>query len=60
MELFRKYSDWGIDGIALTWLDYHEGIKDFVRETLPLMEDAGLRESRGVEAIASKVSAEVA
>ncbi|KEZ74390.1 luciferase, partial [Pseudomonas syringae pv. syringae FF5] len=27
VELFRKYSDWGIDGIALTWLDYHEGIK---------------------------------
>ncbi|RML16265.1 Luciferase [Pseudomonas syringae pv. lapsa] len=60
VELFRKYSDWGIDGIALTWLDCHEGIKDFVRETLPLMEDAGLRESRVVEAITSKVSAEVA
>ncbi|PCE21652.1 LLM class flavin-dependent oxidoreductase [Burkholderia ubonensis] len=40
---FQKYSDWGIDGICLTWLDYHSGIQDFVDGVLPLMEDAGLR-----------------
>ena len=44
VELFKKYSDWGIDGIALTWLDYHQGIKDFVAGVQPLMEAAGLRE----------------
>ena len=36
--------DRGIDGIALTWLDYHQGIKDFVAGVQPLMEAAGLRE----------------
>ncbi|KFG95212.1 luciferase [Burkholderia paludis] len=40
---FQQYSDWGIDGICLTWLDYHAGIQDFVDGVLPLMEDAGLR-----------------
>lgn len=42
---FQKYADWGIDGICLTWLDYHAGIRDFVDGVLPLMEAAGLRES---------------
>ncbi|KAA8716029.1 LLM class flavin-dependent oxidoreductase [Pseudomonas cannabina] len=60
VELFEKYAAWGIDGIALTWLDYHQGIKDFVAQTLPLMERAGLRESSDVGAVRSKVAAEVA
>ncbi|UXS01909.1 LLM class flavin-dependent oxidoreductase [Agrobacterium tumefaciens] len=44
---FKKYSEWGIDGIALTWLDYHEGISSFVRDVLPAMEKAGLRNRFG-------------
>lgn len=58
VELFKKYSDWGIDGIALTWLDYHQGIKDFVAQVLPLMEKAGLRESfikHGVKAAVTEM-----
>ncbi len=45
VEQFEKYSDIGLDGIALTWLDYKSGIKDFVSGVLPLMEKAGLREA---------------
>lgn len=44
VEQFQKYSDWGIDGIALTWLDYHSGIKDFVEHVLPALEKSGLRQ----------------
>jgi alkanesulfonate monooxygenase SsuD/methylene tetrahydromethanopterin reductase-like flavin-dependent oxidoreductase (luciferase family) len=43
IDQFRKYSDWGLNGICLSWLDYHQGIKDFVAEVLPEMEEAGLR-----------------
>ncbi|WP_421849282.1 LLM class flavin-dependent oxidoreductase [Novosphingobium sp.] len=35
----------GIDGILLTWVDYAEGLPRFVREVLPLIEQAGLRQS---------------
>lgn len=43
IDTFRKYSDWGLDGVCLSWLDYHTGIQDFVDGVLPLMEEAGLR-----------------
>ncbi|WP_349369069.1 LLM class flavin-dependent oxidoreductase [Salinarimonas sp.] len=43
IDQFRKYSDWGLDGICLSWLDYHTGIKDFVEGVMPEMEAAGLR-----------------
>lgn len=43
VEDFQRYSDLGIDGICLSWLDYHTGINDFVEGILPLMEQAGLR-----------------
>ena len=34
----------GIDGVAMTWVDYSEGIAQFNQEILPLMEEAGLRQ----------------
>lgn len=40
----ERYSDLGLDGVCLTWLDYHAGINNFVRDVLPLMERRGLRE----------------
>ncbi|WP_199154436.1 LLM class flavin-dependent oxidoreductase [Chromobacterium sp. ASV23] len=43
VEQFKRYSELGVDGICLTWLDYHTGLKDFVRDVLPLMEQEGLR-----------------
>jgi alkanesulfonate monooxygenase SsuD/methylene tetrahydromethanopterin reductase-like flavin-dependent oxidoreductase (luciferase family) len=33
----------GFDGIVLTWPRYVEGIKEFQTETLPLLQQAGLR-----------------
>jgi dimethylsulfone monooxygenase len=36
----------GLDGMLLTWFDYADGIERWVREVMPLLEQAGLR--RGV------------
>ncbi len=44
VEQFQTYSDLGVDGICLSWLDYQSGIDDFIAGVLPLMEQAGLRE----------------
>ncbi len=34
----------GVDGILLVWMDYQNGIRQFNREVLPLLEQAGLRQ----------------
>jgi alkanesulfonate monooxygenase SsuD/methylene tetrahydromethanopterin reductase-like flavin-dependent oxidoreductase (luciferase family) len=34
----------GFSGVGLTWVDYREGIGQFVEQVLPLLVDAGLRE----------------
>jgi len=36
----------GVDGVAMTWVNYVEGIAQFNEEILPLMEEAGLRSPR--------------
>jgi alkanesulfonate monooxygenase SsuD/methylene tetrahydromethanopterin reductase-like flavin-dependent oxidoreductase (luciferase family) len=33
----------GIDGIALSWVDYEQGVRDVNEKLLPLMRQAGLR-----------------
>jgi FMNH2-dependent dimethyl sulfone monooxygenase len=33
----------GIDGIALSWVDFEQGVKDVNDKLLPLMQQAGLR-----------------
>lgn len=37
-------ADAGIDGLAVSWLSYQDGIRQYRAELLPLMVDAGLRE----------------
>lgn len=37
-------SDSGVDGVVLTWVDFVDGLTRFIRDCLPLMEEAGLRE----------------
>jgi hypothetical protein len=32
-----------VDGVALGWVNYEEGMQQFVGEIQPLMEKAGLR-----------------
>jgi FMNH2-dependent dimethyl sulfone monooxygenase len=41
-EMLRLSRD-GIDGLALTWVDYGVELRQFVEEVLPLMQHAGLR-----------------
>ena len=36
----------GIDGLLLVWMDFQNGIRRFSREVLPLMEQAGLRQTK--------------
>jgi dimethylsulfone monooxygenase len=43
VEELKQFSDAGIDGIALSWLNYEEGIAQYEAELLPLMRSAGLR-----------------
>lgn len=42
-ELVKLSSD-GIDGLALTWVDYGAELRQFIDEVLPLLRQAGLRE----------------
>ncbi len=43
VDQMQRWSDLGVDGINLTWLDYQSGLQRFVKEVLPLMEQAGQR-----------------
>ena len=33
----------GLDGLALSWLDYHAGLDRFNRQVMPLLRQNGLR-----------------
>ncbi|HEY5272642.1 MAG TPA: LLM class flavin-dependent oxidoreductase [Acidimicrobiales bacterium] len=46
VEKLALISEAGVDGIALGWVNYEEGMQQFVDEIQPLMEKAGLREPR--------------
>ncbi|MBW8485858.1 LLM class flavin-dependent oxidoreductase [Actinomadura parmotrematis] len=39
-----ELADAGLDGLALSWLDYHAGLDQYVRELRPRLIAAGLRE----------------
>jgi alkanesulfonate monooxygenase SsuD/methylene tetrahydromethanopterin reductase-like flavin-dependent oxidoreductase (luciferase family) len=41
-ELQRLSAD-GIDGLALTWVDYATELRQFIDEMLPLLRQSGLR-----------------
>jgi FMNH2-dependent dimethyl sulfone monooxygenase len=44
-ERLRQFSDLaGVDGLLITWVDYNSEVEQFVREVVPLMEQAGLRQ----------------
>ena len=34
----------GLDGCVLSWVNYQAGLRQWIDEVLPLMEQAGLRE----------------
>jgi FMNH2-dependent dimethyl sulfone monooxygenase len=43
VQSLEQLSVAGLDGILLTWFDYTDGLSRWVRDVLPLMEQAGLR-----------------
>lgn len=40
----KDLSEAGLDGLLLSWIDYKQGIIDFNRKVLPILEKEGLRE----------------
>lgn len=45
VERLEQFSAAGADGIVLSWVNYEEGLGTWVRDVLPLMRQAGLRDS---------------
>lgn len=43
VEKMKMLSDCGLDGLLLSWARYIDGIQRFQVETLPLLQEAGLR-----------------
>lgn len=41
----KAFSDAGLDGITISWVDYHAGLEQFDRVLRPMLIDAGLRTS---------------
>ena len=39
----ERLSVCGIDGVLLTWVDFQNGIRDFIGAVIPLLEKSGLR-----------------
>lgn len=51
-EELAFFSNCGFDGMLLTWVDYHNGLRRFGREVLPILESLGLRRPhRGAETV---------
>jgi dimethylsulfone monooxygenase len=44
VDELRRLSADGIDGLALTWVDYAAELRQFTTDVLPLLRQAGLRE----------------
>ncbi|MDF2114661.1 LLM class flavin-dependent oxidoreductase [Roseiarcaceae bacterium H3SJ34-1] len=42
-EKLASLSQCGLDGVLLSWPRYEQGLRRFIRDVLPLAEDAGLR-----------------
>ena len=42
-EKLIKLSKFGVDGTVLSWVNYPDGMRQFSKEILPLLEQAGLR-----------------
>ena len=43
VDTYLKLADTGIDGVLTSWARYHEGMEQFMIETYPLLQQAGLR-----------------
>ena len=43
VEGMQAFSDAGLDGITMSWVNYDQGLEQFGQEILPLLREAGLR-----------------
>ena len=43
VDVFRSWSEIGLDGTLLSWAQYEAGMRAFQKDVLPLMKQAGLR-----------------
>ena len=44
IDKLLEFSNNGLDGLTLSWVDYKDGLSQFGEKILPLMKQAGLRE----------------
>ena len=42
-EQMQVLSDAGLDGVLCTWVDFHDGLRRFTADLMPLLERRGLR-----------------
>jgi alkanesulfonate monooxygenase SsuD/methylene tetrahydromethanopterin reductase-like flavin-dependent oxidoreductase (luciferase family) len=43
VDALQRVSAMGVDGVVLSWVNYPEELRQWIRDVLPLMEQAGLR-----------------
>ncbi|PQA87613.1 LLM class flavin-dependent oxidoreductase [Hyphococcus luteus] len=43
-EKLKAFSDAGFDGTVMTFIDYQRDVRGFIKDVLPLLEQAGLRQ----------------
>jgi alkanesulfonate monooxygenase SsuD/methylene tetrahydromethanopterin reductase-like flavin-dependent oxidoreductase (luciferase family) len=43
VDLLAQAARAGLDGVTLSWVDYEAGLRQWIAEVLPLLEQAGLR-----------------
>jgi len=44
VEGLKAFSDAGLDGVTLSWVDYDSGLAQFADVIMPMLQDAGLRD----------------
>ena len=49
VEAMQRYSDLGMDGLALTFHEYPDAVEYFISDVHPLLIDAGLRSEKPLE-----------
>jgi alkanesulfonate monooxygenase SsuD/methylene tetrahydromethanopterin reductase-like flavin-dependent oxidoreductase (luciferase family) len=43
VDRLMHLSDMGLDGVVLSWVNYEQELAQWIRDVLPVMEQAGLR-----------------
>jgi dimethylsulfone monooxygenase len=43
VDAMNRLAGMGLDGVVLSWVNYHDELRQWNRDVMPLMEQAGLR-----------------